>query len=274
MPTAQNPNPGAVSRNCSWSMAWAACPPLRTGRLRARTAGGDGGCLQETHKDGARDAHEVSQRAGRGWGRAGRASPARDRSQPSLARGDDLCVLDRVDELPNRMARWLDRSCEQPLRSVEESQHGRRAGERASRTLGKLSENAVHPSVASRALVPAMYARCMLKSSRVFSSKWIDRQIDDALLMVSTATAAVYARRQARRHLPKVIVGGALVAAAGTAAAVAATGIGILAAGGAGAAWYRHNKKTSSSDWQMPRAATANGANVDQQTAAPASASK
>ncbi len=117
-----------------------------------------------------------------------------------------------------------------------------------------------------------MYARRMLKSSRVFRSKWIDRQIDDALLMVSTATATVYARRQARRHLPKVIIGGAVVAAAGTAAAVAATGIGILAAGGAGAVWYRQNKKTSSSGWQMPHAATANGANVEQQTAAPASA--
>src|SRR5271168_4926631 len=102
----------------------------------------------------------------------------------------------------------------------------------------------------------------MRRSSQLFGSKWVDRQIDDALLMVSTATATVYARRQARRHLPKVMVGGALAAAAGTAAAVAAAGIGILAAGGAGAVWYRQNKKTSSSGWQMPHAATANGANV------------
>lgn len=66
------------------------------------------------------------------------------------------------------------------------------------------------------------------------------------------------------------MVGGALIAAAGTAAAVAAVGIGVLGAGGAGAVWYRHNKKTSSSDWQMPAAAAPNGANVGQQTAAPA----
>src|SRR5271154_7415119 len=111
--------------------------------------------------------------------------------------------------------------------------------------LRKLSQNAVISFVAKRALVLAMYARCMLKSSHVFGSKWVDRQIDDALLMVSTATATVYARRQARRHLPKVMVGGALIAAAGTAAAVAAVGIGVLGAGGAGAVWYRHNKKTS-----------------------------
>ena len=115
----------------------------------------------------------------------------------------------------------------------------------------------------------------MLKSSSIFRSKWIDRQIDDALLMVSTATATVYARRQARRHLPKVVVGGALVVAAGTAAAAAAAGLGVLTAGGAGAAvWYRHNKKSWSSDWQMPQAATRNGANMEQQTAAPASAAK
>ena len=111
----------------------------------------------------------------------------------------------------------------------------------------------------------------MGRSSRLFGSKWVDQQIDDALLMVSTATAAVYARRQARRHLPKVMVGGALIAAAGAAAAVAAVGIGVLGAGGAGAVWYRHNKKASSSDWQMPAAAAPNSANMGQQAATPAS---
>jgi hypothetical protein len=126
--------------------------------------------------------------------------------------------------------------------------------------------------VASSAPVVASYARRMLKSSSVFRSKWIDRQVDDALLMVSTATATVYARRQARRHLPKVMVGGALVAAAGTAAAAAAAGIGVLAVGGAGAVWYRRSKKTSSSDWQMPQAASPNGAKGEQQTPAAASA--
>lgn len=74
---------------------------------------------------------------------------------------------------------------------------------------------------------------------------WIDRQIDDALLMVSAATATAYARRQAKRHLPKVIVvGGALVAAAGT-AALAATAVGVIGAGGAGALWYRKKKQAA-----------------------------
>ena len=114
----------------------------------------------------------------------------------------------------------------------------------------------------------------MRRSSQLFGSKWVDRQIDDALLMVSTATATVYARRQARRHLPKVMVGGALIAAAGTAVAVAAVGIGVLGAGGAGAVWYRRNKKTSSSDWQMPAAAAPNGATVEKQAATPASTAK
>jgi hypothetical protein len=113
-----------------------------------------------------------------------------------------------------------------------------------------------------------------MRRSSIFGSKWVDRQIDDALVMISTAAATVYARRQARRHLPKVMVGGALIAAAGTAAAVAAVGIGVLGAGGAGAVWYRHNKKTSSSDWQVPPAAAPNGANVGQQTATPTSGAK
>jgi hypothetical protein len=78
-------------------------------------------------------------------------------------------------------------------------------------------------------------------------TKWVDRQIDDALLMVSTAAATAYAHRQARRHLPKVIVG---VAAVGTAAAVAATSLGILGAG-AGALWYRRKKQAgASTGWQ------------------------
>jgi hypothetical protein len=87
----------------------------------------------------------------------------------------------------------------------------------------------------------------------MFKAKWVDRQIDDALLMVSTAAATAYAHRQARRHLPKLIVGGALVAAVGTAAAVAATSLGILGAGGAGALWYRRKKQAgASTGWQPP----------------------
>jgi len=51
-------------------------------------------------------------------------------------------------------------------------------------------------------------------------------------------------------------------------------GIGVLGAGGAGAVWYRRNKKTSSSDWQMPAAAAPNGATVEKQAATPASTAK
>jgi hypothetical protein len=87
-------------------------------------------------------------------------------------------------------------------------------------------------------------------------SKWIDRQVDEALLTASTVTGILYARRRARRMLPKAIAGGVVVAAMGSAAVVAAAGIGVLGtgvAGAAGAAWYRHRKKAASAtDWQPP----------------------
>ena len=88
-------------------------------------------------------------------------------------------------------------------------------------------------------------------ASPMSKTKWVDRQVDDALLMVSTAAATAYAHRQARRHLAKMVSAGAFVAAAGTAAAVAATGLGILGAGGAGALWYRRKKRAAASTgWQ------------------------
>jgi len=114
----------------------------------------------------------------------------------------------------------------------------------------------------------------MFRSS-TFPSAWVDRQVDDALLMVSTATGTVYARRQARRHLPKVIVGGAVLAAVGMAAAAAATGIGILGAGGAGVAWYRYRKNAPSpTGWQTPPAPVAANSSEAKNTAASVSAAK
>lgn len=84
-------------------------------------------------------------------------------------------------------------------------------------------------------------------------TKWIDRQIDEALLTATTATGLLYARRQARRVMPKVVVGGAIVAAVGTVAAVAAAGLGVIGAGAAGVAWYRHNNKRSAEqEWRPP----------------------
>ena len=93
----------------------------------------------------------------------------------------------------------------------------------------------------------------LVYARRVSKSKWIERQIDEALLTATTTTGLLYARRRARRFLPKVIVGGAIVAAVGSAAAAAAAGIGVLGAGAAGAAWYRHNKNAATApDWQPP----------------------
>jgi hypothetical protein len=98
-------------------------------------------------------------------------------------------------------------------------------------------------------------------------ARWIDRQVDDALIAISTATGIMYARRRARRVIPKVMVGGTVAAAA-----VVATGIGIVAVGGAGLAWYRHRPSAAASagDWQMPSVAV-NGTPAQQSSPAPAS---
>lgn len=66
-------------------------------------------------------------------------------------------------------------------------------------------------------------------------SKWVDRQIDEVLLTTALSAGSLYARRRARRVLPKVLVGAAVVTTVG--AAAAATGIGVLAI-----AWYRHRR--------------------------------
>jgi hypothetical protein len=92
----------------------------------------------------------------------------------------------------------------------------------------------------------------------VRKSKWVERQIDEVLLTAATTTGLLYARRRARRVVPKVMVGTAVVVAAGAAAAVAVTGLGVLGVGGA-AAWYRRSsRKAGPADgWQAAPAAPA-----------------
>lgn len=91
-----------------------------------------------------------------------------------------------------------------------------------------------------------MYTRRMKRSRR---TKWIDRQIDEALLGIAMQAGFLYVHRRARRALPKVALGAVVVTGAGAAAAVAATVAGIGAAGGA-AAWYRRSRKSSASSLQ------------------------
>jgi hypothetical protein len=82
-------------------------------------------------------------------------------------------------------------------------------------------------------------------------SKWIDRQIDEVLLTTAMSAGFLYARRRARRILPKVVVGGAVVTALGAAAAATAAGVGVLGLAGGAAAWYRHRSKAGApaTDW-------------------------
>jgi hypothetical protein len=75
------------------------------------------------------------------------------------------------------------------------------------------------------------------------SSKWIDRQIDEVLLATTMSAGFLYARRRARRILPKVVVSGAVVTVLGTAAAATAAGVSVLGIAGGAAAWYRHRSK-------------------------------
>jgi hypothetical protein len=78
--------------------------------------------------------------------------------------------------------------------------------------------------------------------------KWVDRQIDDALLAIAMQAGFIYAHRRARRVLPKVALGAVVATGVGAAAAVTVAGIGAVgAAGVAGgaAAWYRRSKRSA-----------------------------
>jgi hypothetical protein len=79
-------------------------------------------------------------------------------------------------------------------------------------------------------------------------SKWIDRQIDEALLLVATQAAFLYAQRRARRVLPRVALGTAVVTGVGAvtaAAAATAAGIGAVGLAGGGVVLYRRRAKSA-----------------------------
>ncbi len=99
--------------------------------------------------------------------------------------------------------------------------------------------------------------------------KWIERQVDEALLLVATQAAFLYVQRRARRLLPKVVLGTAVVGGVGAVAATAAAGIGALALVGGGVAWYRHRANSATavatafaSDWPPAGAAASPRATV------------
>jgi hypothetical protein len=73
--------------------------------------------------------------------------------------------------------------------------------------------------------------------------KVIERQIDEALLLVATQAAFLYAQRRARRVLPKVAVGAAVLTGVGAAVATAAVGLGAIGVAGGAVAWYRQRAK-------------------------------
>jgi hypothetical protein len=82
----------------------------------------------------------------------------------------------------------------------------------------------------------------------------VERQIDEALLMISMQTAFLYAHRRARRMLPKVALGAAVATGVSAAAAAAVAGIGVVGVAGGAAAWYRHSKR-SAAESPQPAAA-------------------
>lgn len=165
----------------------------------------------------------------------------RDEAQPLIAegRGGAISASTRRHG-QGRLMRYAAASrfrpaCSAPWRSLGTWPGAlKRTGHRTQPTLG-------------RGRIECSFRAETLYARHVPKTKWVDRQIDDALVMVSTAAATAYAHRQARRHLPKAVVAGALVAALGTAAAVAAAGLGILGVSGAGAFWYRRKKQAAAS---------------------------
>jgi hypothetical protein len=96
--------------------------------------------------------------------------------------------------------------------------------------------------------------------------KWVERQIDEALLLVATQAAFLYVHRRGRRVLPKVVLGTAVVGGVGAAAAAAATvaaGIGALGLTGGAVVWYRRRSNSAAAvapahatDWRPTSGAT------------------
>jgi hypothetical protein len=73
--------------------------------------------------------------------------------------------------------------------------------------------------------------------------KWLERQIDEALLLVATQAAVLYAQRRARRVIPRVVIGGAVLTGVGAAVGAAAVGLGAVGVAGGALAWYKQRAK-------------------------------
>lgn len=79
--------------------------------------------------------------------------------------------------------------------------------------------------------------------------KRVERQIDEALLLVATQAGFLYVHRRARRAFHKAAVGAAVLTGVGAAAATVAAGIGVVGVAGGAVAWYRrHTEPGPSSD--------------------------
>ena len=80
--------------------------------------------------------------------------------------------------------------------------------------------------------------------------KWIERLIDEALLLVATHAGLRHVHRRVWRVLPKIAIGGAVIAVAGAVAATVAAGLG--AAGLAGGAVAYDNARRGVTRWPQP----------------------
>ncbi len=87
------------------------------------------------------------------------------------------------------------------------------------------------------------YTRRM--KTRRSTPKWVERQIDEALLAIAMQTGFLYAHRRARRVLPKVALGAAVATGVGAAAAGTVAAVGVVGVAGGAAAWYRHSKRSN-----------------------------
>jgi hypothetical protein len=96
-------------------------------------------------------------------------------------------------------------------------------------------------------------ANCAVLYAAEMARKWIEGQIDDALLAMAIGAGFLYLRRRVRRLVRGVAVGGAVAA-----------GLGTLGISAAAAAWFRSRAMRSaplapppaSPDWQAPAAGT------------------
>ncbi|HEY5046303.1 MAG TPA: hypothetical protein VII53_10645 [Solirubrobacteraceae bacterium] len=70
--------------------------------------------------------------------------------------------------------------------------------------------------------------------------KRVERQIDEALLLVATQAGVLYVHRRVRRACRKIAVGATVVTGVGAATAIVAAGIGAVGVVGGAVAWYRH----------------------------------